>query len=123
MIRRLEGKIRGMLSPRGRNSRRAPGAGQGRGECAVIKGRMKNVIVVKPEGGIFQEAVFILREDALNTPGVSQRELFRQACAAAEEYTRNNLPRGGGRGRAALIPAALCLLAVAIWAALRLLGG
>lgn len=52
----------------------------------VLKGSMKNVIVVHPPGGIFSEAVFILRDDYFQTPGISREALLRQARAAAEEY-------------------------------------
>ena len=63
----------------------------------VLKGSMKNVIVVHPPGGIFSEAVFILRDDYFQTPGISREALLRQARAAAEEYAAAYSPPGGRR--------------------------
>ena len=56
----------------------------------VLKGSMKNVIVVHPPGGIFSEAVFILRDDY--DPGISRGELLRQAKSAAEGHAQRALP-------------------------------
>lgn len=60
----------------------------------VIRGGMRRVLVLRPCGSIFQEAVFILRDDYFQTPGVSRRELLREAKRAAEGYVDENL---GGR--------------------------
>lgn len=50
----------------------------------VIKGRAANVIVVKSPDPMFSEAIFVLRSDALSSPGLSRAEILRQARQAAE---------------------------------------
>lgn len=83
----------------------------------AIKGNMRNVIVLHPKDGVFTEAVFLLRDDYLSSPGISREELLRQARAAAEEYTRVAMCSGGkhpaGRTARALIIALLALAALA----------
>lgn len=84
-------------------------------EGAVLKGCMRNVIVVHPRSDIFQEAVFILRDDYLRAPGISREELLRQARSAAEDYTLYAAPQRPRRRRIflpllLLLAAALCTL-------------
>ncbi len=87
----------------------------------VLKGSMKNVIVVHPPGGIFSEAVFILRDDYFQTPGISREALLRQARAAAEEYAAAYSPPGGGARLIALVALAVLVTGGAALA-LRLIG-
>ena len=54
-----------------------------RAPSQTVRGNMRRVIVLKPGGEIFQEAVFVLRDDYLPS-GISRQELLRQAKAAAE---------------------------------------
>ncbi len=82
----------------------APGNGAQSGETqkaplprGAIKGNMRNVIVLHPKDGVFTEAVFLLRDDYLASPGISREELLRQARAAAEEYTRAAMYTGRKR--------------------------
>ena len=49
----------------------------------AVRGNMRRVIVLNPGGEIFQEAVFVLRDDYLPS-GISRQELLRQAKIAAE---------------------------------------
>ena len=57
-----------------------------RQEAAVVKGRMRNIIVVTPPDERFQEAFFILRDDYL--AGEEDRSaLLRQAVEIAQRYT------------------------------------
>ncbi len=58
----------------------------------VVRGNMRRVLVLKPPGPIFQEAVFILRDDYFQTPGLSRKALMREARAAAESYLAENAP-------------------------------
>lgn len=58
----------------------------------VVRGNMRRVLVLKPPGPIFQEAVFILRDDYFQTPGLSRKELLREARAAAERCLAENAP-------------------------------
>ncbi len=50
----------------------------------MVKGISRQVIVVKaPDEPLFEQAIFILREDAVGKNGISQRQLLRQAKEAA----------------------------------------
>lgn len=87
MIDRLRNGFLGLLDElSARRSRRRDIKTRGR-EVNVLKGHMRSVIVVHPPGEIFQEAVFVLRDDYFHKPGISREALLRQARAAAEEYT------------------------------------
>ena len=54
-----------------------------RAPSQTVRGNMRRVIVLNPGGEIFQEAVFVLRDDYLPS-GISRQELLRQAKIAAE---------------------------------------
>ena len=51
----------------------------------VVRGNMRRVIVVEPPDPIFSEAMFILRDDYFQTPGLSRQELLQQAKNAARD--------------------------------------
>lgn len=56
-------------------------------ECDVVKGIGRRVIVVKsPDPAVFEEAIFVVRDDYLRKEGISQRELLREARKAANGY-------------------------------------
>ena len=56
----------------------------------VVKGLSRKVIIVKsPDPKIFEQAIFIVRDDYLSTQGVGQKELLRQARAAANGYVNS----------------------------------
>lgn len=58
----------------------------------VVKGVSKRVIVVKsPDPKIFEQAIFIIREDFAGQTGVSDKDVLREARRAANNYL------GGGR--------------------------
>lgn len=53
----------------------------------MVKGISRQVIVVRsPDPNLFEQAIFILREDALGKSGVSDREILRQAKQAAGSF-------------------------------------
>jgi len=53
----------------------------------MVKGLSRRVIVVKaPDERIFEQAIFIIREDFAATAGVSEKEIMRQAKKAANDY-------------------------------------
>ena len=54
-----------------------------RAPAQAVRGNMKRVIVLDPGGEVFQEAVFVLRDDYLPS-GITRQELLRQAKIAAE---------------------------------------
>lgn len=54
----------------------------------MVKGVNKRVIVVRaPDPRLFEQAIFIIREDAL-TEGVSAEEVLSEAQRAAKNYVR-----------------------------------
>ena len=56
----------------------------------MVKGVSRQVIVVRsPDEKLFEQAIFILKEDA---PGITDEELLRQAQKAAREPERK-LPK------------------------------
>lgn len=61
----------------------------------MVKGNARQVIVVKtPDTRLFEQAIFILKEDA---PAVGDRELMKEACRAADEYLRSRTERTPAR--------------------------
>lgn len=53
----------------------------------MVKGISRQVIVVRsPDPKLFEQAIFILREDALGKGGMSDRAILRQAQQAASSY-------------------------------------
>lgn len=67
----------------------------------VVKGTAKRVIVVKsPDKKVFEEAIFIVREDYMKTAGVTRSQLLSEARRAAGSYT-------GSMQRSEKIPTAL----------------
>ena len=65
----------------------------------MVKGISKQVIVVKsPDGRLFDQAIFILREDALGEEGVSEEQVIEQARSAADGYLKSAVSGARGRG-------------------------
>lgn len=52
----------------------------------VLRGLSRRVVVVRPPGPVFEEAIFILREDYGLSPALSRKELLREAERAAGFY-------------------------------------
>lgn len=51
----------------------------------MVKGVTRQVIVVKsPDPKLFEQAIFLLREDALEKHGVGERELLEEARRVAD---------------------------------------
>ena len=90
----------------------------------VVKGLSRKVIIVKsPDPKIFEQAIFIVRDDYLSTQGVGQKELLRQARAAANGYV--NSTNGWHRFSRRTWPWLLASgagLAALVWLWLRFLG-
>jgi len=54
----------------------------------MVKGLSRRVIVIKtPDPRIFEEAIFLVRDDVLSR-GVTQAEILREAQTVAAEYVR-----------------------------------
>ncbi len=55
----------------------------------MVKGSTRQVIVVKsPDPKLFEEAIFIVREEALKREGVTAEAAITQAKQAADSYLR-----------------------------------
>lgn len=60
----------------------------------MVKGRTRRVVVVKsPDRRVFEEAVFILRDDALRESGMTAEDILGEACRVAREYMRSHTGR------------------------------
>lgn len=99
---------------------RAP-VGEARG---TVKGVTRRVVIVsEPDPNVFEEAIFVVREDYLNGGGVCASELLREAKTAAGGYIEGALGRRVRRTypvfRAAVCVAVGIALTVAVWFALR----
>ncbi len=56
----------------------------------MVKGISRRVVVVKaPIGSIFDEAIFIMRDDS-QASDIDAEKILREACSAADEYVRAN---------------------------------
>ncbi|MFR8333940.1 MAG: hypothetical protein ACLU9S_17570 [Oscillospiraceae bacterium] len=76
----------------------------------MVKGISRQVIVVRsPDPKLFEQAIFILRENALGKDGMSDRAILRQAQQAAGSYVPS------GKQRRHLCKAAHCGLLEARW--------
>lgn len=62
----------------------------------MVKGINRQVVVVKsPDQKLFEQAIFLLREDAAGE-GVSSEQIIQQARQAADDYLRSHSARGRG---------------------------
>ncbi len=53
----------------------------------MVKGISRRVIVVdSPDPKLFEQAIFILRNDALTKEGVTQQQVLGEACRIARGY-------------------------------------
>lgn len=79
-----------------------------KGAADVVKGVAKRVIVVKsPDPKVFEEAIFIVREDYMKTAGVTRSQLLNEARIAAGTYTGS---RRGSRMPMGLVAAVSTLI-------------
>ena len=59
----------------------------------MVKGTSKRVIVVKsPDPKYFEEAIFIVREEFMRSPGVTKDKLLNEAIMAADGYMGSKKP-------------------------------
>ncbi len=55
----------------------------------MVKGNTRQVIVVRsPDAKLFEQAIFLLKEDALKKHGVGERELLEQARRLSDGYIK-----------------------------------
>ena len=68
----------------------------GKDVLPMVKGITRQVILVKsPDPKLFEEAIFIVKEEAVNREGVTQEQLLRQARRAADGYLKGNRIKRG----------------------------
>lgn len=59
----------------------------------MVKGVSRRVIVVKsPDPRLFEEAIFIVKEEAFSRGGVSAEQVLQEARQVAQGYVRRNTP-------------------------------
>lgn len=86
-----------------------------REEREVLRGTQRQVVVVRsPDPKVFEEAIFIVREDFLSRPDRGRRELMLEARRAADSYVTATL---GKRPLRLNLPAALYAACAAVGAA------
>lgn len=57
----------------------------------MVKGIAKRIVVVRfPDARVFEQAIFIVREDAAMRTGVSAEQVLGEACRVAEGYMQRN---------------------------------
>ena len=83
----------------------------------MVKGISRRVVVVRsPDPRVFDEAIFIVREDAVHA-GVTNEEILRQAQGIADSYGNRH---GAGRRLARIPPVAFtaagAVITALIWA-------
>lgn len=60
----------------------------------MVRGTSRRVIVVEsPDTNLFEQAIFIVRNDALHRDGVTAQQLVDEACRVARSYTRAHSTR------------------------------
>lgn len=91
------------------------------GGCTVVKGVSKRVIVVHPaDTHMFEQAIFIVREDYAGQAGVTEQELLRQARLAAGESGTGGIRAWLRRLKAPFYAAVGAAAAGAAWLAVQL---
>ena len=86
----------------------------------MVKGTTRRVIVVdSPDQKLFEQAIFIVRNDAFAQEGVTPQQILGEACRIARGYAAGQSPR---RPLWRKIPlwgwiALAAAAAVAVWAA------
>lgn len=92
----------------------------------MVRGVSRRVIVVKnPDPKIFEQAIFIIREDFFDKSGMGADHVVRQAQKVADSYIRSTTGRTGrllSRLPAPFFAAAGAVAAGVAWLALRLVG-
>lgn len=76
----------------------------------MVKGTSRRIIVVKsPDPEVFDEAIFVVKEEFLRSPGVSQTQLLSDARRAAA-----GLVEKSGKSTAGRLPQSLAISVSAI---------
>ena len=84
----------------------------------MVKGVARRVIVVKtPDKRLFEQAIFIMKEDAFNRQGVTAEQIVEEAQRVADGFVRRNSGLGKKLRRipAPVYAAAGAIAATAAW--------
>ncbi len=84
----------------------------------MVKGVARRVIVVKtPDRKLFEQAIFIVKEDAFSNPGVTAEQVLAEAQRVADGYVRRNSCLGKRLHKipAPVYAAAGAIAATAVW--------
>ncbi|MCL2082901.1 MAG: translation initiation factor 2 [Oscillospiraceae bacterium] len=61
----------------------------------MVKGLSRKVVLVKfPELGVFEQAMFVVRDDAAAKQGVSADDVINEACRIAQNHSPRALRKG-----------------------------
>lgn len=81
----------------------------------MVRGNTRQIVVIKPpDGKLFEQAFFLLREDALDRHGVTERELLEEARRVADGYVRQTVQQRRRPRLQWLLPSALGAAPVAL---------
>ena len=62
----------------------------------MVKGTSRRVIVVdSPDTDLFEQAIFIVRNDAMDRGGVTAQQLVDEACRVARSCSRSRISAEG----------------------------
>lgn len=84
----------------------------------MVKGISKRVIVVKtPVSGMFDQAIFILGDNALTGSQVDAENVLHEACAVVDDYVRTHCGARRRISRPLLVTALLssCVTLLISW--------
>ncbi len=85
----------------------------------MVKGNTRQVVVAKsPDPKLFEQAIFLLREDALEKHGVGERELLEEARRVANGFVLHNAPAKRRRRLPPLGWAGSGIISISLWAAI-----
>jgi len=60
----------------------------------LVKGISRRVVVIRsPDKRIFEEAIFIVREESVNAKSITGEMIVREAQEIADRYVRENLKK------------------------------
>ena len=66
----------------------------------MVKGVSRQVSVVRqPDTKLFEQAIFMLKEEALGRKGVTDQQVLQEACRVADQYVQSRMETGHGKRR------------------------
>ena len=88
----------------------------------MVKGLSRKVIIVKsPDPKVFEQAIFIVRDEYAMKQGISQKELMKQAREAADGYIQESYGRKRSLSKTLCMIFAALVLSAAAFAAVHFL--